>query len=125
SSRHPGMVGAAGPDQGGVRSARAGWVHRARAGSLQRQGRAYHHEDEAGAAMNALDFKAATEQAVRGAVAHLKSRGGKAGLTGFCMGGAVAVIGAAKIPELDAAVTFYGLPPPNVASGKDVRVPVQ
>ncbi|TMA23452.1 MAG: dienelactone hydrolase family protein, partial [Deltaproteobacteria bacterium] len=85
----------------------------------------YHHEDEAGAAMNALDFKAATEQAVRGAVAHLKSRGGKAGLTGFCMGGAVAVIGAAKIPELDAAVTFYGLPPPNVASGKDVRVPVQ
>jgi carboxymethylenebutenolidase len=85
----------------------------------------YHHEDEAGAAMNALDFKAATDQAVRGAVVHLKSRGGKAGLTGFCMGGAVAVIGAAHIPELAAAVTFYGLPPPNVASGKDVRVPIQ
>jgi len=50
---------------------------------------------------------------------------GKVGLTGFCMGGAVTVIGAATIPELDAAVTYYGLPPPNVASGKDVRVPIQ
>jgi carboxymethylenebutenolidase len=85
----------------------------------------YHHDQEAAAAMNSLDFKAATEQAVRGAVTHLKSRGGKVGLTGFCMGGAVAVIGAAHVPELDAAVTFYGLPPPNVASGKDVRVPLQ
>src|SRR5436305_10442040 len=81
----------------------------------------YHHDDEANAAMNALDFKAATDQAVRGAVVHLKSRGGKVGLTGFCMGGAVSVIGAAHIPELSAAVTFYGLPPPNVASGNRIR----
>jgi carboxymethylenebutenolidase len=85
----------------------------------------YHHEQEASAAMNALDFKAATDQAVRGAVTHLKSRGAKAGVTGFCMGGAVAVISAAHVPEADAAVTFYGLPPPNAASGKDVRVPIQ
>ena len=41
------------------------------------------------------------------------------------MGGAVAVIGAARIPELDTAVSFYGLPPANVVSGKDVRVPLQ
>jgi carboxymethylenebutenolidase len=41
------------------------------------------------------------------------------------MGGAVTVIGAARIPELDAAVCFYGLPPPQVASGRDVRVPLQ
>ncbi|MFL5250287.1 MAG: dienelactone hydrolase family protein [Myxococcales bacterium] len=85
----------------------------------------YHNDKEAAASMSSLDFKAATEQAVRGAVAHLKSKGGKVGLTGFCMGGAVTVIGAATIPELDAAVTYYGLPPPNVASGKDVRVPIQ
>src|SRR2546422_9329371 len=44
---------------------------------------------------------------------------------GFCMGGAVAVIGAARIRELDTAVSFYGLPPANVVSGKDVRVPLQ
>lgn len=85
----------------------------------------YHDEAAASAAMNSLDFKAATEEAVRGAVRHLKNRGAKVGLTGFCMGGAVTVIGAARIPELDAAVCFYGLPPPQVASGKDVRVPLQ
>jgi carboxymethylenebutenolidase len=85
----------------------------------------YHDEAAASAAMSALDFKAATDEAVRGAVLQLKSRGVKVGLTGFCMGGAVTVIGAARIAELDAAVTFYGLPPPNVASGKDARVPIQ
>src|SRR3954466_1374663 len=85
----------------------------------------YHHEAEAEAAMNSLDFKAATEQVVGGAVKHLKATARKVGLTGFCMGGAVTVIGAARIPELDAAVCFYGLPPPNVVSGKDVRVPLQ
>jgi carboxymethylenebutenolidase len=85
----------------------------------------YHDPAAASAAMSSLDFKAATEDAVRGAAAHLKNRGAKVGLTGFCMGGAVTVIGAARIPELSAAVTFYGLPPPQVASGKDVRVPLQ
>jgi len=85
----------------------------------------YHDEPAASAAMSSLDFQAATEDAVRGAVVHLKKMASKVGLTGFCMGGAVTVIGAARIPELDAAVCFYGLPPANVASGKDVRVPLQ
>ena len=85
----------------------------------------YHDSAAAAAAMNALDFKRATAEAVRGAVQLLQKRGGKVGLTGFCMGGAVTVIGAATIPELSAAVTFYGLPPENVASGKDVKVPLQ
>jgi carboxymethylenebutenolidase len=85
----------------------------------------YHDQAAASAAMQALDFRDATEQAVRGAVKFLQARGGKVGLTGFCMGGAVTIIGAAKIPELSAAVTFYGIPPPQAASPKDVRVPLQ
>jgi carboxymethylenebutenolidase len=85
----------------------------------------YHDSAAANAAMGALDFVAATDQAVRGAVQNLKARGGKVGLTGFCMGGAVTVIGAARIPELSAAVCFYGIPPEKVASPKDVRVPLQ
>ena len=85
----------------------------------------YHDSAAATAAMGSLDFKAATDQAVRGAVQFLKGRGGKVGLTGFCMGGALTVIGAVHIPELDAAVCFYGLPPENVAAAKDVRVPFQ
>jgi carboxymethylenebutenolidase len=85
----------------------------------------YHDAAAANAAMNALDFKAATDEAVRGAVRFLRARGGKVGLTGFCMGGAVTVIGAVHIPELDAAVCFYGIPPAQVASPRDVRVPLQ
>ena len=41
------------------------------------------------------------------------------------MGGAVAVIGAAHIPELTAAVTFYGLPPEQAVKPADVKVPLQ
>jgi carboxymethylenebutenolidase len=85
----------------------------------------YHDAAAASAAMSSLDFKAATDEAVRGAVQHLASRGAKVGLTGFCMGGAVTVIGAVRIPELSAAVTFYGIPPADVAAPKDVRVPLQ
>jgi len=85
----------------------------------------YHDSAAAAAAMNELDFKAATSEAVRGAVKHLKASGGKVGLTGFCMGGAVTVIGAVHIPELSAAVCFYGIPPESAASPKDVRVPFQ
>lgn len=85
----------------------------------------YHDVAAANAAMASLDFKAATDEAVRGAVRFLAARGGKVGLTGFCMGGAVTVIGAVRIPELAAAVCFYGLPPEEVAAAKDVRVPLQ
>jgi carboxymethylenebutenolidase len=85
----------------------------------------YHDTAAANAAMASLDFKAATDEAVRGAVRFLAARGGKVGLTGFCMGGAVTVIGAVRIPELAAAVCFYGLPPEEVATAKDVRVPLQ
>jgi carboxymethylenebutenolidase len=41
------------------------------------------------------------------------------------MGGAVAVIAAAKIPELTAAVSFYGLPPEQAAKAADVKIPLQ
>lgn len=85
----------------------------------------YHDPDAASAAMSSLDFKKETDEAVRGAVKHLAARGVKVGLTGFCMGGAVTVIGAVHIPELAAAVCFYGLPPESVAAPKDVRVPLQ
>ncbi len=85
----------------------------------------YHDSAAAQAAMGALDFKASTDQAVRGAVQHLASRGGKVGLTGFCMGGAVTIVGAVRIPELSAAVCFYGVPPESVAAPKDIRVPIQ
>ena len=56
----------------------------------------YHDTDAAGKEMNSLDFMDATTQTVRGAAQYLKRNGAKVGLTGFCLGGAVTIIGAAK-----------------------------
>jgi carboxymethylenebutenolidase len=85
----------------------------------------YHDRDAAGREMNSLDFVDATEQTVRGAAQFLKKSGAKVGLTGFCLGGAVTIIGACRIPELTAAVCFYGIPPEGVAKPADIKVPLQ
>ena len=85
----------------------------------------YHDAEAAGKEMMSLNFLDAAEQTVRGAAQFLKRNGAKAGLTGFCMGGAVTIIGAARIPELSAAVAFYGLPPAQAAGPADVKVPLQ
>jgi carboxymethylenebutenolidase len=85
----------------------------------------YHDTEAANREMSSLDFLDATDQTVRGAVLHLKKGGAKVGLTGFCLGGAVTILGACRIPELDAAVCFYGLPPETVAKAADVKVPLQ
>jgi carboxymethylenebutenolidase len=85
----------------------------------------YHDTDAAGKEMNSLDFIDATTQTVRGAVQYLARNGAKVGLTGFCLGGAVTIIGATKIPELTAGVVFYGIPPEQAAKPADVKIPLQ
>jgi carboxymethylenebutenolidase len=85
----------------------------------------YHDTEAAGREMNSLNFLDATDQVVRGAAQFLQRTGAKVGLTGFCLGGAVTVLGACRIAELAAAVCFYGLPPETVASAADVKVPLQ
>jgi carboxymethylenebutenolidase len=85
----------------------------------------YHDTEAANKEMASLDFIDATTQTVRGAVQYLARNGAKVGLTGFCLGGAVTVIGACKLPELSAAVAFYGIPPEAAAKPADVRVPLQ
>jgi len=85
----------------------------------------YHDTDAAAKEMSSLNFVEATDQNVRGAAQFLKRNGAKAGIAGFCMGGAVAVIGAARVPELSAAVSFYGLPPGGAVKPQDVKVPLQ
>ena len=85
----------------------------------------YHDPASAQKEMSSLNFIDAVEQTVRGAVQYLKRNGAKVGLTGFCMGGAITIIGAARIPELSAAVPFYGIPPEQAAKPADVKVPLQ
>ena len=85
----------------------------------------YHDSEAANREMSSLNFLEATDQLVRGAALHLKKSSAKVGLTGFCLGGAVTILGAARIPELSAAVCFYGIPPESAAKGSDLKVPLQ
>jgi len=85
----------------------------------------YHDAQAAGELMASLDFTETTDQILRGAAAYLGSAGAKVGLTGFCMGGAITILGAIRNPEFAAAVCFYGLPPAEISSPADIRVPLQ
>jgi carboxymethylenebutenolidase len=85
----------------------------------------YHDSAAAAKEMGTLNFMEATDQVVRGAAQYLGRSGVKVGLTGFCMGGAVTILGAIRIPEVAAAVCFYGLPPEAAAKPADVHVPLQ
>jgi carboxymethylenebutenolidase len=104
------------------RFARAGW--NALAPDLY-AGRVTQSPDEANHLMTGLDFAGATHQDIRGAVGHLAADGAKVGVMGFCMGGALTVAAAVHVPELSAAVCFYGIPPKEFADPAKIAVPFQ
>ena len=86
----------------------------------------YHDRESANKEMTSLNFIEATDQIVRGAAQKLKADGAaKVGITGFCMGGAMTILGAARVPELSAGVCFYGLPPAAAAGPADVKIPIE
>ncbi|MGE0093124.1 MAG: dienelactone hydrolase family protein [Alphaproteobacteria bacterium] len=85
----------------------------------------YHDSKAAERAMNALDFRSSTDQVVRGAALTLKRNSANVGLTGFCLGGIVAALGAIRIPEFAASVGFYGLPSPELGDPRKLQVPFQ
>lgn len=89
------------------------------------QGRVTQSPDEASHLMNGLDFPGATHQDIRGAARHLAARGGKVGVTGYCMGGALTIAAAVHVPEIAAAVCLYGIPPHDFADPAEIRVPFQ
>ena len=81
--------------------------------------------NEAEHLMNNLNFGDAAGQDVRGAVQHLKRSGSaKVGVTGFCMGGALTLLAAVNVPELDAAVAWYGFPPLEYIDAKKIKAPL-
>jgi carboxymethylenebutenolidase len=81
--------------------------------------------NEAEHLMSNLNFGDAAGQDVRGAVQHLKSSGSaKAGVTGFCMGGALTLLAAVNVPELDAGVAWYGFPPLEYVDASKIRAPL-
>jgi carboxymethylenebutenolidase len=81
--------------------------------------------DEASHMMDTLDWGGAILD-MRGAVQHLKSFApSKVAVLGFCMGGALTLIASVKIPEVDAGIDFYGIPPAQAADPSQIRVPMQ
>jgi carboxymethylenebutenolidase len=69
-------------------------------------------EDKARELFQKLDQQKTREDFVA-AAQHLAGHGnGKVGVVGFCYGGGIASLLATRLPELDAAVSFYGSAPP-------------
>ncbi|KAG6748675.1 hypothetical protein POTOM_048604 [Populus tomentosa] len=48
-----------------------------------------------------------------------------AGVTGFCMGGALSIASSVLVPEVDAVVAFYGVPSSQLADPAQAKAPVQ
>ena len=85
----------------------------------------YHDRETANREMGGLNFVQAADQQVRGAANFLRRNGAKVGVTGFCMGGALTILAALRVPELSAAICFYGIPPAEVADPAAIRIPLQ
>jgi carboxymethylenebutenolidase len=89
------------------------------------RGKSTVEQEEAHHLMTGLDFGDAATQDIRGAAQLLKARAGKVGCLGFCMGGALTLLAACNDPELDAAVTWYGLPPLEYIDATKLKIPLQ
>ena len=75
--------------------------------------------------MGDLNFGDAASQDIRGAVQYLKSTGSKkVAVTGFCMGGALTVLSACHVPELDGSVVWYGYPPLEYVDATAITKPM-
>jgi carboxymethylenebutenolidase len=80
--------------------------------------------NEAEHLMTSLNFGDAAGQDVRGAVQFLKGKSKKVGVTGFCMGGALTLLSAVNVPEVDAGVAWYGFPPLEYVDASKIRIPL-
>jgi carboxymethylenebutenolidase len=80
--------------------------------------------DEASHMMANLNFPDAAEQDIRGAVQYLKQSPKKVAVGGFCMGGALTILSAVRVPEMDAGACFYGIPDLPVTEFKKIKIPL-
>jgi len=81
--------------------------------------------NEAEHLMGGLNFGDAAGQDIRGAVQYLKATGSeKVAVTGFCMGGALTVLSACNVPELDGTIVWYGNPPLEYVNAGAITKPM-
>ncbi|KZV17711.1 carboxymethylenebutenolidase [Dorcoceras hygrometricum] len=75
--------------------------------------------------MDGLDWQGAVKD-IEASVNWLKANGSqKIGVTGYCMGGALAVASSVLVPGIDAVVAFYGVPSSELADPVNAKAPVQ
>ncbi|PDT77461.1 dienelactone hydrolase family protein [Sinorhizobium sp. BJ1] len=84
----------------------------------------YHDEVAAGAEMDSLDFLSATDLQVQAAAEHLARPGRKIGLTGFCLGGIVAILGAIRLSNFAASSCYYGIPSSEQGDPAEIAIPL-
>lgn len=80
---------------------------------------------EAGVLMQALKTEHAMEIVAACAEELTRRTGKKVGITGFCMGGAMAFAAAASVPSIACAVPFYGIPKAEYWDASKMRCPIQ
>ena len=108
----------------GVADRLAGAGYRALVPDLYR-GKSTVEAEEAHHLMTGLDFGQAAAQDIRGAVQYLKGSGSaKVGVTGFCMGGALTLLAMTMVPEADAGVVWYGMPPLEYVDAAKIKAPL-
>lgn len=75
--------------------------------------------------MDDLDWQGAVKD-IEASVNWLKGNGSqKIGVTGFCMGGALAIASSVLVPGVEAVVAFYGVPSSELADPVHAKAPVQ
>ena len=81
--------------------------------------------DESGAALNRIPHSAVLDRirVARDYALKLPMSNGRLGATGFCMGGGLAWESAAEIDGVNAAIVFYGTPPPEPVMSR-IKAPV-
>ena len=89
------------------------------------RGRTAVEGNEANHLMTGLDFTDAATQDIRGAAKFLKDQDEPIGVTGYCMGGALAFLSQLHTGEFDAAVIFYGFPGPEGGDLSEISVPIE
>ncbi|MFT4089259.1 MAG: dienelactone hydrolase family protein [Asticcacaulis sp.] len=88
-------------------------------------GRVTKDADEASHLMNGLDFNGAVHQDIAAARDYLKTINTHVAVMGFCMGGVLSIVSAAQLKGFAAAVSFYGVPPKELADPVNITIPFQ
>jgi carboxymethylenebutenolidase len=71
-----------------------------------------------------LNFPDAAYQDIPGAGQYRNQSSKKVAVGGFCVGGALTILSAVRVSEMDAGACFYGIPALDPAESEKVKIPL-